>query len=76
MKVRSSNTKRVYVTATDSRTKRSKGMTIEGLTPTQFIRFVRDAVKLRSADQLSSHAAAGRSGVGVHAGLQSPMSET
>jgi hypothetical protein len=45
MKIRESNPKRVYVTATDARTKRSKCLTVEGLTPTQLLRLLRDAIR-------------------------------
>jgi len=36
-----STDKRVYVTATDARTKRSKSATVRGMTPTQFVRLLR-----------------------------------
>lgn len=44
------NTKRVYLTATDARTRKSRGTTLYGVTPAQAIEFVREAVRRQASE--------------------------
>ncbi len=51
MRIYDPTSKRVYVTATDARTKKSRCLTVEGMTPAQFIRFVKDQIERQHQEQ-------------------------
>lgn len=54
-RIRDTNSKRTYVTLTDAKTRRSKGLTIEDMSPAEVAKFIRKAlVDLRERKEVDA----------------------